>query len=81
MSMLTVRDLDPEVKSKLRRRAAQHGRSMEAEIRQILTDAVAEELPEPDLVASIRRHFADADFALELPDRGTAQQRPVDFST
>jgi plasmid stability protein len=30
MSMLTVRDLDPEVKEKLRRRAARHGHSMEA---------------------------------------------------
>ena len=36
MTMLTVRDLDPHVKDKLRRRAARHGRSMEAEVREIL---------------------------------------------
>ncbi|MGH3456875.1 FitA-like ribbon-helix-helix domain-containing protein [Aeromicrobium sp.] len=33
MSMLTVRSLDPEVKAKLRERAAHHGRSMEAGVR------------------------------------------------
>ena len=68
MSMLTVRDLDPEVKEKLRRRAARHGRSMEAEARLILAAAV-EAADEPvDLVASIRHHFGDTRLELELPD-------------
>ncbi|MEY4484064.1 MAG: hypothetical protein RL693_1516 [Verrucomicrobiota bacterium] len=34
---LTIRNLDETVKQKLRVRAAQHGRSMEAEVRDILT--------------------------------------------
>ena len=81
MSMLTVRDLDPDVKDKLRQRAARHGRSMEAEVRHILTVAV--ETPEEpvDLVSSLRRHFADAWVDLELPDRRQSTQRPVEFGS
>ena len=81
MSMLTVRDLDPEVKDKLRQRAARHGRSMEAEVRDILRVAVESDDQPVDLVGSIRKHFADVDFDLELPDRGEQQQRPVAFGS
>jgi plasmid stability protein len=41
MAQLVVRDLDDEVKRRLRLRAKRHGRSMEAEIRDILSAAVA----------------------------------------
>ena len=44
MAQLVVRNLDEEVKAKLRRRAAAHGRSMEEEVRAILRDAVKEEV-------------------------------------
>jgi len=75
--MLTVRDLDPEVKEKLRRRAARNGRTVEAEARLILAAAV-EAADEPvDLLASIRRHFAAIRIELELPDRKSAGQRPI----
>jgi plasmid stability protein len=77
--MLTVRDLDPEVKDRLRQRAARHGRSMEAEVRQILTAAVEAEDEPIDLVADIRRHFAGVEVELELPDRASAEQRAVTF--
>lgn len=40
MAVMTIRNLDDEVRDKLRIRAAQHGRSMEAEVRAILTAAV-----------------------------------------
>jgi plasmid stability protein len=40
MAILTVRNLPDEVHRALRMRAAQHGRSMEAEVREILTNAV-----------------------------------------
>ena len=81
MTMLTVRDLDPHVKDKLRRRAARHGRSMEAEVRQILAAAVAGGDEPVELVSSIREHFAGVPVQLELPDRSTEQQRPLDFSS
>lgn len=41
MSRVNVRNLDPEVKAKLQKRAVENGRSMEAEVREILTRAVA----------------------------------------
>jgi antitoxin FitA len=37
---ITVRNLDDEVQKRLKQRAAEHGRSMEAEARSILTAAL-----------------------------------------
>jgi antitoxin FitA len=49
MSALSIRNLDDRVKERLRVRAARHGRSMEAEVRSILTEAVAEPGEAPGL--------------------------------
>lgn len=72
MATLTVRNVDPELQKKLRVRAAHHGRSMEAELRQILKDVLkggAEE-PEIGLAEAIRRHLAPfGGVELELPPR------------
>ncbi len=43
MATITVRDLDEATRSKLRIRAARNGRSMEAEVRDILETAVTAE--------------------------------------
>jgi antitoxin FitA len=43
MAQLVVRGLEQEVKARLQRRAARHGRSMEEEVRDILRDALKEE--------------------------------------
>lgn len=40
MAMLTVRNLSTETHRALRARAVQHGRSMEAEVREILESAI-----------------------------------------
>jgi plasmid stability protein len=40
MSRITVRNLDPTLKERLRVRAASHGHSMEAEARRILREAL-----------------------------------------
>lgn len=40
MTAITIRQLPPEVKQRLRMRAAAHGRSMEAEAREILVHAL-----------------------------------------
>ena len=45
---LTIRNLEEPVKQKLRMRAASHGRSMEAEARDILTSAIASVPSNPD---------------------------------
>jgi antitoxin FitA len=43
MAQLIVRNIEAEVKEKLRRRAMRHGRSMEEEIRDILRNALKDE--------------------------------------
>jgi len=43
MAQILVRDVEDDVKERLQRRAARHGRSMEAEVRDILRNAVREE--------------------------------------
>jgi len=40
MSSITIRNLDPAIKERLRIRAAEHGHSMEAEARRILQSAL-----------------------------------------
>jgi len=42
MAQLLVRNLEDRLKARLQRRAKQHGRSMEAEAREILRDALKE---------------------------------------
>lgn len=59
MATLTIRDLDDEVKRRLRVRAAEKGVSMEAEVRAILTSAVEADPEEPG--AWLRRLRARVD--------------------
>lgn len=59
MTTLTIRNVDAAVKERLRMRAARHGRSMEAELRCILGEALESgEEHEPNLAEAIRRRFA-----------------------
>ncbi|MFI5004856.1 MAG: Arc family DNA-binding protein [Solirubrobacterales bacterium] len=58
MATLTIRGLDEETKSRLRVRAAHHGRSMEAEVRAILEDALPSELSPSSLGTRIHTRFA-----------------------
>jgi plasmid stability protein len=44
MAQILVRDIEDDVKERLQRRAARHGRSMEAEIRDILRDVAKEDI-------------------------------------
>ena len=69
MPTLTIRDIEEELHSRLRLRAARHGRSMEAEVRDILREA----LTAPDankLGTRIHQRFASIGGAnLEQPTR------------
>ena len=70
MTTLTIRKVDPALKEELRVRAARHGRSMEAELRHILKEALGGETrrAEPNLAEAIRRRFAPlGGVDLELP--------------
>jgi antitoxin FitA len=73
-----VRDLDPAVKARLRIRAAEHGRSMEAEVRAILTDAVSEP-PAPRSLADAIRAVAVRHGGVDLERPQRRPQRPVDL--
>jgi plasmid stability protein len=73
MAALSIRDLDDAVIEHLRIRAARHGRSMEAEIRAILTSAVTAEAPQTDLFSALTERFARlCGLDLDLPARATA---------
>jgi plasmid stability protein len=78
MVSLTIRDLDPEMKERLRIRAARHGRSMAAEVRVILRSALAEGAASPvQLGTAIHARFrALGGVELELPLRRRRSDDP-----
>jgi antitoxin FitA len=71
MATLTIRDFDDELKTALRVRAAERGRSMEAEVREILRAALTR--PPSSGVGMgtrIRQRFSGGENAeIELPAR------------
>lgn len=74
MATLTIRALDDDLKMALRRRAADHGRSMEAEVRAILRTALAgSEESGGGLGSRVHQRFAEiGDVDLDLPVRTEA---------
>ena len=60
MASITIRNLDDDVKIRLRMRAAGHGRSMEEEARLILREAVGRKPSSRNLASIIRAHFGPA---------------------
>ena len=77
MASITIRNLDDEVKTHLRVRAASNGRSMEEEVRLILRDAVGRKPSSRNLVSIIRSHFGPTNGVdLELPPREPAREPP-----
>jgi plasmid stability protein len=76
MATLTIRQLDDKTKSKLRVRAAQHGRSMEEEAREILRSALRiSPAGRENLANAIRQRFAPlGGVELELPRRDPIRQ-------
>jgi plasmid stability protein len=81
MATLTIRQLDEKTKTRLRVRAAHHGRSMEEEAREILRSAlVAQRNPNDNLADIVRRRFAPlGGVELELPPRDPIR-KPPDFA-
>lgn len=81
MAMLTIRNIPDEVHRTLRVRAAQHGRSMEAEVREILESAVSPEgrVKLGSLLADIGRQLklTDDEFAVFDQVRDKSPARPV----
>jgi plasmid stability protein len=83
MAILTVRNLPAEVHRALRVRAAQHGRSTEAEVRDILESAVKPEgrVKLGSLLAEIGRRakLTDEEFAIFEQVRDRRPSKPVNF--
>ena len=72
MATLTIRDLDDDLKARLRVRAAENGRSMEAEVRELLRLALTTVgAPRDRVGTAIHRRFAGLglDGELDLPKR------------
>jgi antitoxin FitA len=80
VTALSIRNLDESVKARLQSRAARHGRSMEAEARAILTEAVREPAESAGLFTALLDRFAVlGGVDLQLPDRAEPA-RAADFS-
>ncbi|MBB5153564.1 FitA-like ribbon-helix-helix domain-containing protein [Saccharopolyspora phatthalungensis] len=81
MPTLTIRGLDDETHARLRVQAAQHGRSMEAEVRAILQASVAPSAPAHGLGSRIHARFAGlGEPEIELPTRNEPP-RAADFES
>lgn len=78
MASITVRNLDEGLKRRLRIRAAENGKSMEQEVRDILRAALDEEVSTgKDLASAIRARFAPfGGVKLELPPREPMREPP-----
>ena len=79
MASITIRNLDDDVKTRLRVRAASNGRSVEEEARVILREAVGREAEPENLASFIRECFAPyGGVDIEIPPRGPMRE-PPDF--
>lgn len=78
MAGITIRNIDPELKARLRVRAARHARSMEEEARVILREAVASEAAIPtNLAAAIAARFEElGGLEVEPPEREAMREPP-----
>lgn len=80
MSQLVVRNLDADVKARLKRRAKRHGRSMEEEIREILGNAARDSgRPVAKLGTRIAARFARTGLRSELPELRGQAARPAEL--
>lgn len=79
MPAITVRNLSDETHRALKARAVAHGRSTEAEVREILRAAVSGDSPEGLGTRLARVAAASGGFELDLR-RSDVSTDPIDFS-
>ena len=80
MATLMIRDLDENVKTRLRVQAAEHGRSMEAEARLILRAALSGRRPPRGLGSYIHEQFAEVGGVDLETVRSSEPVRAAEFS-
>jgi plasmid stability protein len=73
MSTITIHQLEPDIAKQLEQRAAQHGHTIEAEIKAILKSVL---VMEPNLVEAIEKHFVHLG-KFELPEIPREPMRPL----
>ncbi len=80
MAQLVVRNIEATVKSRLKRRAARRGRSMEEEVRDILRDAVKEEETSVGgLGTAISSRFRKLGIKFDIPELRGHKIKPASF--
>lgn len=80
MAAVSIRNLDDGVKERLRIRAAEHGRSMESEVRAILEDAVKDPIQSAGLMQTLLDRFSGiGGVELDVPARSNPP-RAADLS-
>jgi plasmid stability protein len=80
MAQFVVRNIEREVKARLQRRAARHGRSMEEEVREILRNAVNEQdAAVGGLGTEIASLFADLGLEEDIPELRGFGIKPASF--
>jgi plasmid stability protein len=80
VAQLVVRELENDVKARLQRRAREHGRSMEEEVRSILRQAVAsEDRSARGLGSRIAERFRGIGLTEDLPEFHGQPTRPATF--
>lgn len=78
MATMTIRNIDPAMKEKLRLRAARHGQSMEAEVRAILQSALGRSGRQETLTSIMGELFGSENgIELDLPRREPEREPPV----
>ncbi len=78
MAGITIRNLDDEIRARLRKRATERGRSMEEEVQLILTEAISREaVPSKGLETAVHKLFKPfGGVDLELPPREPMREPP-----
>ena len=80
MAQFVVRNLEDDVKARLKRRAERYGRSMEEEARHILRNALRQvNQPAPKLGSHIAARFAKTGLTVDLPELRGQPARSADF--
>jgi len=79
MAQLVVRNLEDDIKRRLRERAARHDRSLEAEVRAILQAAAMAPLPAAPLGSRIARRFAGLGLDGEIPELHGQMAQAAEF--
>ena len=79
MASITIRRLDDRLKSQLKHRAAQHGRSMEEEARVILRGVLDDQRPRSFMEIATELFGPENGVELDIPPRGPMPE-PPDFS-